>query len=205
MEARMKLRAALIIGCLALSLSATAQLITIPPAPTQQGNGDGAKPAGKPRIQPATKPTVAGASPKTPLLDPGAVFAGLTGFCWQSALEQGNTDTHCITAGFNGKLVMDVHKVRNSSQAVVYEGVTVYRPDPKSRSVSYDYTNSFGNVLKGQGWREGSAINFSSSLSQMAKPETTWKLNPDGYQVTQADPKAAKLQFRKTGPAPDGL
>jgi hypothetical protein len=200
MEARMKLRAALVLGCLVFGLGATAQQVT-----TQQGNGDSAKPADKPKVQPATKPKTANLSPKTPLLDPGAVFAGLTGACWQAALDQGNTDTHCFTAGFNGKLVMDVHKVRNSSQAVVYEGVTIYRPDAKSRSVSYDYTNSFGNVLKGQGWREGGSINFSSSLSQMAKPETVWKINPDGYQVTQADPKAPKLQFRKTGPAPDGL
>lgn len=201
----MKLRAALVLGCLALSPVATAQLITIPPAPAEQSGGESSKPATKPKVQPASKPALANSSPKAQPQDPGAVFAGLTGFCWQAPLDQGNTDTHCFTAGFNGKLVMDVHKVRNSSQAVVYEGVTVYRPDPKSRSLGYDYTNSFGNVLKGQGWREGGSINFSSSLSQMAKPETVWKINPEGYQVTQADPKAPKLQFRKTGLAPDGL
>jgi hypothetical protein len=199
----MKLRAALILATLALGLTATAQQVTTQPVPTQQVNGDGAKPAEKPKVQSAVKPKIAPA--KTPLLDPGAVFAGLTGSCWQAPLDQGNTDTHCFTAGFNGKLVMDVHKVRNSSQAVVYEGVTVYRPDAKSRSVSYDYTNSFGNVIKGQGWREGGVINFASSPGQLAKPETVWKLNVDGYEVAPADPKAAKLQFRKTGPAPDGL
>lgn len=196
MEMAMK-RAALVLAAFALSLTATAQ---------QQVVGSGTKPADKPKTVQTTKPkTASAAAQKTPLLDPGAVFAGFTGSCWMAHLEEGNTDTHCITAGFNGKLVMDVHKVRNASQAVVYEGVTVYRPDARSRSVSYDYTNSFGAILRGQGWREGGQINFSSSLSQMAKAETIWKLNPDGYEVIQADPKAAKLQFRKTGPAPDGL
>lgn len=160
-----------------------------------------AKPAEKPIVKKATPPKGTSVSAAVTLQDPGAVFAGLIGSCWQAPLEQGNTDTHCFTVSFNGKLVTDVHKVRNASQVVVYEGVTVYRPDAKTRSLAYDYTNSFGAVIKGQAWRAASDIGFSSQAGISAKAETTWRVSGDGYQVAPADPKAARLQFKRIGPA----
>jgi hypothetical protein len=202
MEARMKLRAALVLGCLALGLSATAQQVT-----TQPVTGKGTKPAEKPKVQPATKPKAENASPRTPLQDPGAVFAGLIGSCWLAPLEEGNTDTHCFTVSFNGKLVMDVHKVRNATQVVVYEGVTVYRPDKRTRSLTYEYSNSFGNLITGQSWRAGSDVNSASKMGFTAKPESIWRLNPDGatYDVIDPGAKAPRRHFKKTGPSPEGL
>jgi hypothetical protein len=185
------------IAALVLGAPATAQVTTT------QSQAGAAKPAEKPKAPVVPKAT--NPSPKTPLQDPGAVFAGLAGSCWQAPMDDGHTDTHCITAAFNGKLVTDVHKVRNANQAVVYEGVTVYRPDAKTRSLTYEYSNSFGNRITGQGWREGSTLNFSSQRGTLAKPETSWKLTGGGYEVAQADPKAAKLQFRKIGPAGQGF
>lgn len=163
------------------------------------------RPPAEPTVQKAVKPTPPkGAAPKIVLQDPGAVFAGLTGSCFQAPLTEGNTDTHCFTAAFNGKLVMDVHRVRNAAQAVVYEGVTVYRPDKATRSLKYDYSNSFGDLLPGQAWRTGQDLLFSSQSGHSAKAETTWRLAGDGYDVLPADPKAAKLHFKKTGPVTDG-
>src|SRR5689334_16976 len=172
MEACMKLHAAVIIAGLVIGLSATAQQVT-----TQPVTGNGTKPAEKPKVQPAIKPKTGSAPPRTPLQDPGAVFAGLIGSCWLAPLEEGNTDTHCFTVSFNGKLVMDVHKVRNASQVVVYEGVTVYRPDKRTRSLAYEYSNSLGNLITGQSWRAGADINSASAMGVGAKPESIWRLN----------------------------
>jgi hypothetical protein len=161
-------------------------------------------PPQKPKVEKPVSPK-APVAPKTEVMDPGAVFAGLIGSCWQAAMDQGNSDTHCFTVAFNGKLVMDVHKVRNASQVVVYEGVTVYRPDKATRSLAYEYSNSFGNLITGQGWRVGEVLNFASQMGQQAKPETVWRINKDGYEVTPADPKAAKLQFKRISSAEGGL
>jgi hypothetical protein len=187
------------------ALAVVALLVLAPCALAQAPDAKPTKPAQKPTVQKTAPPKGASTMQKVVLQDPGAVFAGLIGSCWQAPLEQGNTDTHCFTVSFNGKLVMDVHKVRNASQVVVYEGVTVYRPDAKTRSLSYDYTNSFGAVIKGQAWRAGADLSFSSQAGISAKAETTWKVASDGYQVAQADPKAAKLQFKRIGPAGEAL
>jgi hypothetical protein len=201
MEAGM-IRALVALAVFALAPCAVAQVTEAPAGP--------AKPAQKPKVEKARPPKGASVSTKTPLQDPGAVFAGLIGSCWQAPLEKGNTDTHCFTVAFNGKLVMDVHKVRNASHVVVYEGVSVYRPDAQTRSLSYDYTNSFSAVIKGQAWRassgsNGAELSFSSQAGTLAKAETTWRITGDGYQVAQADPKAAKLQFKRIGPAGQGF
>ncbi|HVY89580.1 MAG TPA: hypothetical protein VG942_11975 [Hyphomonadaceae bacterium] len=172
---------------------------TVPPA---------SGPAEKPSV---TKPKVAKPTPPKspvaaapPMQDPGKVFAELVGFCWRAAMADGNSDTHCFSVAFNGKLVMDVHRVRNASQAVVYEGVTVYRPDKATRSLSYDYSNSFGDVLPGQAWREGAVLNFSSQAGKTAKVETSWRINGDAYDTVAADAKTAGLHFKKIGPAGEG-
>jgi hypothetical protein len=202
MEGGMKLRAALILGCLVLGLSATAQQVTTEPV-----TGKGTKPAEKPKVQAPTRPKAANALPNTPLQDPGAVFAGLIGSCWRAPLEEGNTDTHCFTVSFNGKLVMDVHKVRNPTQVVLYEGVTVYRPDKRTRSLTYEYSNSLGNLITGQSWRTGADINSASQMGLAAKPESIWRVNADGETYDVIDPagKGPRRHFKKTGPAPEGL
>jgi hypothetical protein len=204
MEGGMKLAAALVLILTSLSATSLASaqtgLLNIPSlqAPTAKNTPAPNEPAKKPTAAKPVAPKVASLSPRSPLQDPGAVFAGLTGWCWQAELAGGNTDTHCFTSAFNGKLVMDVHKVRNISQAVVYEGVTVYRPDRATRSLSYEYSNSFGDLITGQAWRTNTEINFSSQSGVLVKPETVWRIAGEGYDVPQADPKAPKLHFKRT-------
>lgn len=145
----------------------------------------------------------AGASAQAPT-SPAETFAGLTGSCWRAALPDGASDTHCFTVAVGGKLVMDVHKVRNASGVVVYEGVTTYRVERESGAIRYEYLNSNGDLLPGYGKRLGDQIAFSATPDG---PSTlVWFIGAEAYEVHTTGVAAFEREFVKAGPARnDGL
>ena len=133
---------------------------------------------------------------------PSEVLRGLGGYCWQTDLGEGASDTHCFSVARGGHLVMDVHKVRSRSSAVMYEGVTLYRVEPETGAVRYDYFNSNGDLLTGYAQRDGQRILFPDKLDQPTV--VVWYLGPDAYESGPTDETAARTKFVKIGPAPDG-
>jgi hypothetical protein len=118
---------------------------------------------------------------------PGEVFAGLTGSCWRTQMDDAgpNTDTHCFEVAVGGKMVTDTHKVRTPKGEVIYEGVSIYLLDRPSGSLVYEYFYSNGGKLVGYGARSGNEIRFGSKPGQ-EKPDLVWKLSPNSYTVTPA-------------------
>lgn len=143
-----------------------------------------------------------GAADAQPPPSPSEVLYGLGGYCWRADLGEGASDTHCFSVARGGRLVMDVHKVRSRSMAVVYEGVTVYRVEPETGAVRYDYYNSNGGLLSGYARRDGDRILFPDKPDQQAV--VVWYLGTDAYESGPADPAAAKTRFVKMGLAPEG-
>ena len=132
---------------------------------------------------------------------PSEVFLGLGGYCWEADLKEGVTDTHCFSIGRGGKLVMDVHKVRSRSGAVVYEGVTLYRVELASGVIRYDYYNSEGALMSGYAKRDGQTIRFSDAPDKVG--DLVWYLGLDAYEVGTAA-KASGQIFVKVGPVGEG-
>ena len=118
---------------------------------------------------------------------PGEVFAGLTGSCWRTQMDDAgpNTDTHCFESAVGGKMVTDTHKVRTPKGEVIYEGVSVYLLDKASGELVYEYFYSNGGKLVGYGKRTGDEIRFGSKPGQET-PDLVWKLMGDRYTVTPA-------------------
>lgn len=133
---------------------------------------------------------------------PSDVLLGLGGYCWEADLGEGATDTHCFSVARGGHLVMDVHKVRSRSSAVVYEGVTVYRLEPATGAVRYDYFNSSGGLLTGYAKRDGDRILFPDKPDQ--DTVVVWYLGSDAYESGPTDPGLPRTRFVKIGPAPEG-
>jgi hypothetical protein len=132
---------------------------------------------------------------------PGRVLAGLTGACWQADMGGGKTDTHCFSAADPlGELALDIHKVRDAEQKVIYEGVTTYRIG--SENVVFDYYNSFGSRMPGTISRAGDDITALLTLPNGSTQEVHWHLNGDSYDATGAFP--APIHYRKIGPVGDG-
>jgi hypothetical protein len=133
---------------------------------------------------------------------PSDVLLGLGGYCWEADLGEGVTDTHCFSVARGGHLVMDVHKVRSRGGGAVYEGVTLYRVEPATGMVRYDYYNSNGDLMTGYAERDGARIRFTSAPGQSA--DLVWYLDADAYEVGTASATGAKTKFVKIGPAPEG-
>ncbi|MBW8734065.1 MAG: hypothetical protein JF571_07140 [Asticcacaulis sp.] len=141
---------------------------------------------------------LAAAAVQTPST-PATVFSGLTGSCWQADVGSGNTDTHCFSESSGGQLVLDIHKVRDGQQTVVYEGVTAYRGD--AGKVTFGYYNSLGSLMPGTVGRSGDDISASLTLPNGALQDVHWHLGGDGYDVT--GPFPAPVHYRKIGPVGD--
>jgi hypothetical protein len=119
----------------------------------------------------------AAASPQTP----ADVFSGLAGSCFKSPMPQGASDTHCFTAATGGRLVMDVHAVKDASGKVVYQGVTVYTPSADGK-VALAYSNSEGDVMPGTVTRAGDTLSYVVTIQGQAVP-LSWTIKGDGYDV----------------------
>ncbi len=135
-----------------------------------------------------------------PPLQPSEVLLGLGDNCWRADLGSGTTDTHCFSVARGGKVVMDVHKVRTRSGGVVYEGATLYRLEPSSGVVRYDYYNSNGDLLSGYAKRDGQTIRFPDKADGAG--DLVWRLKPESYETSQGD--GVVHVFTKIGPAPEG-
>lgn len=133
---------------------------------------------------------------------PSEVLRGLGDYCWQADLGEGATDTHCFSIARGGHLVMDVHKVRSRSLTVVYEGVTLYRVEPETGEVRYDYYNSNGGLLSGYAKRDGTRIMFPDKLDQPTV--VVWYLEADAFETGPTDENAARTRFVKVGPTEEG-
>jgi hypothetical protein len=136
------------------------------------------------------------AADAAPAQTPADVMAGLTGSCFRSAMPQGASDTHCFTLATGGRLVMDVHAVRDSSGKVVYQGVTVYTPAPDGK-VALSYSNSLGEVMPGTVTRAGDKLDFTLTIEGQAAA-LSWTLSPGGYDVIGG---LAPAHFTRTGAA----
>lgn len=141
---------------------------------------------------------------QTPGPGPVETFVGIGGSCWKADISGGASDTHCFTMTGSGRLVMDVHKVRNPAGAVVYEGVTTYRVEAATGTIRYEYFNSLGDLLPGYARRTDDRLIFSPEPN--GTPDVIWYLGTDAYEVGSAVETAARTKFVKTGPAgTDGL
>jgi hypothetical protein len=138
---------------------------------------------------------------QTPL-QPSDVLRGLGEYCWEADLGEGATDTHCFSIARGGHLVMDVHKVRSRSFAVVYEGVTLYRVEPETGEVRYDYYNSNGGLLSGYARRDGDRILFPDKPGQPTV--VVWYLAPDHYESGPVDETQPRTRFVKVGRTEEG-
>ena len=119
----------------------------------------------------------AAASPQAP----ADVFTGLVGSCFSAPMPQGASDTHCFSAATGGKLVMDVHAVKDASGKIVYQGVTVYTPAADGK-VALAYSNSMGDVMPGEVSRTGDKLDFGLTIEGQAM-SLSWTLKDGGYDV----------------------
>ncbi len=142
---------------------------------------------------------LAAAAAQTPST-PGEVMAGFVGACWQADMGGNNTDTHCFSGSSGGRLVLDIHKVRDGQKTVVYEGVTAYRAD--AGKVTFGYYNSLGNLMPGTIRRGGDDLTASLTLPDGSAQEVRWHLNGDSYDAT--GPFPAPVHYRKIGPVGEG-
>lgn len=75
-------------------------------------------------------------------------LAPMVGSCWRATFPGGaRTDTHCYTLMLGGRYVRDVHVVAGGPRP--YGGESIYRWDPQSRRIRYDYYASDGGFSSG--------------------------------------------------------
>jgi hypothetical protein len=84
-------------------------------------------------------------------------LALLVGSCWRATFANSpQTDTHCYTAMLGGRYVRDVHVVSPGS----YGGETIYRWDPQTRRIRYDYYASDGGHSSGSATPTAAGMDF---------------------------------------------
>lgn len=100
----------------------------------------------------------AGAAPAPTLVPELQPLAFLVGSCWRASFPGGQaTDTHCYTAMLGGRYIRDVHVVAGGPP---YGGETVYRWDPQTRAIRYDYYASDGGHSSGTAVPTAAGIDF---------------------------------------------
>jgi copper(I)-binding protein len=100
------------------------------------------------------------ATPVAPALAAGLQpLAFLVGSCWRAAFPNStSTDTHCYTAMLGGRYIRDVHIVEGGPAP--YGGEAIYRWDPRTRRVRYDYFASDGGTSSGFADPTSTGIDF---------------------------------------------
>jgi len=147
-------------------------------------------------------------TPLEPHLQP---MAFLVGSCWRTTMP-GNlgTDTHCFTPMLGGHFLRDRHTLTG----VQYSGETLYRWDPVTERIRFDYYSSRGLVIAGTAAATEGGLAFELSyVSPEGRPiavRAAWTRDgPDAYVVTQevrendawrAVPEHPR--FQRIGPAP---
>lgn len=99
------------------------------------------------------------AAPTPALVPELQPLAFLVGSCWRASFPGGQaTDTHCYTAMLGGRYIRDVHVVAGGPPG--YGGESIYRWDPQTRSIRYDYYASDGGHSSGSAVPTGAGIDF---------------------------------------------
>jgi hypothetical protein len=86
-------------------------------------------------------------------------FAFLAGSCWRAAFPDGRmTDTHCFSPILNGHFLRDRHIVSHVPDP--YLGETIYRWEPGSGRIHYDYYASDGSHSAGTAQAAAGGLTF---------------------------------------------
>ena len=100
-------------------------------------------------------------------------LASLIGHCWRATFPGTQyTDTHCWSAMPGGRQVRDRHVVHGAPGP--YAGESIYRWDPESRRIRYDYYASDGGHSSGF---------VEASANRLSFPEEAY-LSPAGQRMT---------------------
>lgn len=88
------------------------------------------------------------AAPAPQLAPELAPLGRLVGHCWRATFPgTTQTDTHCYTAMFGGRMIRDRHVVAGAPGP--YSGETMYRWDAEARRIRYEYYASDGGYSAG--------------------------------------------------------
>lgn len=139
-------------------------------------------------------------------------LAFLVGSCWRASFPGGQaTDTHCYTAMLGGRYIRDTHVVAGGPP---YSGESIYRWDPQTRSIRYDYYASDGGYSSGSAVATATGIDFPDDRyvggdGAAMTIRTVQTGGADGYtRVSSArQPDGSwremfTLRFTRVGPAP---
>lgn len=152
------------------------------------------------------------ASAVSPELRP---LAFLVGSCWRATFPgTTQTDTHCYTAMHGGRHIRDRHVVEGAPAA--YAGETIYRWDPVSRQIRYDYFASDGGYSRGAAVPTGEGISFpdegyiGGNGQRLMLRNAMTGIGADGYDghsEMQQDGSWRdmwRMRFTRVAPAPAG-
>jgi hypothetical protein len=90
-------------------------------------------------------------------------LAFLVGGCWRATFPgTTQTDTHCYTAMHGGRHVRDRHVVEGAPAP--YSGETIYRWDPETRRIRYDYYASDGGHSGGAAEPTTTGLSFPEEI-----------------------------------------
>ncbi|WP_395613835.1 hypothetical protein [Allosphingosinicella sp.] len=90
-------------------------------------------------------------------------LASMVGSCWRATFPNSTrTDTHCYTAMLGGRYVRDVHVVAGGPAP--YGGESIYRWDPQTRRIRYDYYASDGGYSSGYAEPTPTGISFPEEI-----------------------------------------
>jgi hypothetical protein len=145
----------------------------------------------------------------TPELQP---LAFLVGSCWRATFPNSTqTDTHCYTAMLGGRYVRDLHVVEGAPSP--YSGETVYRWDPTTRRIRYDYYASDGGYSGGTAEPTATGLDFPEEAyvggdGQRLTLRNRLVREGEGYTATssmrqgEAWREMWTMRFTRVGPAP---
>lgn len=138
-------------------------------------------------------------------------LAFLAGSCWRAAYVGGAVDTHCFTWMFGGYFLRDRHRVDRNN----YAGETIYRWDPATRMIRWDYYSSDGFLNSGTASGTDRGVAFAYRSPRIRNyPPAAWRVawrrdGPDAYVVTTRTFEQGRWRtepdpprFQRIGPAP---
>jgi hypothetical protein len=136
------------------------------------------------------------------------------GSCWRATFPgTTQTDTHCFTPLFGGRMIRDRHVVAGAPTP--YSGETIYRWDPEARRIRYEYYASDGGYSSGLVEPTAQGLNFPEEAylggnGQRLRLRNTLVRHPDGsYEGTSEMQQGSEwrrmwsMRFTRVGPAPD--
>ncbi|HET7845549.1 MAG TPA: hypothetical protein VFL14_15435, partial [Xanthomonadales bacterium] len=115
----------------------------------------------------------------------------LVGHCWKGTFPDGKaTDEHCFAWLYGRQFIRDVHKVRDESGKVVYEGETTYAWDARKQVVAWRYISAEGLVMDGTVAREGADLVFPATYAApdgVHEMRAVWTPTANGYRTRNSE------------------